>query len=62
MQVKLGKVHKYIGMKLDYSTVGQLKITMLDYIDEILDIFDKSNPTGGNNSSSAAPSILFRVN
>ena len=33
MQANRRKVHKYLGMKLDYSTVGQFKITMLDYID-----------------------------
>ena len=31
MQVKCGKVHKYLGMKLYYSAVSQLKITLLDY-------------------------------
>ena len=33
-------------MTLDYYIVGQVKITMLDYIDEILDTFDKAYPTG----------------
>ena len=46
MQVKRGKVQKYLGMTLDYYTIGQVNITMLDYIDEILDAFDKSDPTG----------------
>ena len=34
---------------------------MLEYIDEILDIFDKSDPTGGGTKSSAAPAIVFKV-
>ena len=29
MQVNRGKVHKYLGMTLDYTTVGKVKITML---------------------------------
>ena len=58
MQVNCGKVHKYLGMTLDFTTVGQVKITMLDYIDEILDTFDKADPTGGNTKSSAALDIL----
>ena len=61
MQVKRGGVQKYLGMILDYSTVGQLKITMLDYIDEIIDAFDKSDPTGGGTKPSAAPAIIFKV-
>ena len=30
MQVKIVKVQKYLGMALEYSTVGQVNITMLD--------------------------------
>ena len=44
MRVNNGKVHNCIGMTL----VGQVNITMLDYIDEILDDFDKAGPTGGS--------------
>jgi hypothetical protein len=31
--VSRGKIYKYIGMNLDYTVCGQVKITMLDYID-----------------------------
>ena len=41
MTVSRGFVHKYLGMKLDYSTRGQVKITMIPYFDEILNAFDK---------------------
>ena len=61
MQVNRGKVNKYLGTTLEYSTVGQVKITMLDYIDEIIDTFDQSYPTGRGTKSSAAPDILFKV-
>ena len=30
MQVKIVKVKKYLGMAMEYSTVGQVNITMLD--------------------------------
>ena len=43
-EMNRGKVHKYLGITLDYFTVGQLKIAMLDYFDEILDTFDESDP------------------
>ena len=62
MKVKRGKVHKYLGMTLEYSTVDQVKTTMLDYIDEIINTFDKFYPTGRVNKSSAAPAIIFKVN
>ena len=61
MQVKRVKAHKYLGMALDYSTVGQVKITMLDYIDGIFGSFDKSDPTGGGAKSSTAPAVIFNV-
>ena len=56
------KVHKYLGMTLDYTKVYQVKITILDYIDEIIDAFDKADPTGGGTKSSAAPDIIFDIN
>ena len=61
MQLNRVKVHKHLGMKLDYSTVGQVKITMLEYTDEILDTFDKTYPMGGGTQSSFAPDIIFKV-
>jgi hypothetical protein len=40
MTVSRGKSHKYLGMTLDYSATGQVKITMFDYIEEILSTFE----------------------
>ena len=37
IKVSRGKVHEYFGMTLDYSVKGQVKITMLDYINEIME-------------------------
>jgi hypothetical protein len=31
-----GKVHNYLGMTLDYSEKGKVKIKMLDYVDKML--------------------------
>ena len=44
MTVHRGKVLKYLGMTLDYSVKGQVQISMIDYIDEILSAFDKAEP------------------
>jgi hypothetical protein len=36
------EINKYIGMNLDYIVPGQVNITMLDYVDEILAAFKKA--------------------
>jgi hypothetical protein len=61
MTVSRGNIHKYIGMTLDYSVPGQVKITMLDYVNEILVAFDNAEPKGGGTKISAAPGSLFKV-
>jgi hypothetical protein len=35
---------------------------MFDYINEIINNFDKAEPKGGGTKSSAAPDDLFKVN
>ena len=44
MKLKRGKIHEYLGMQLDFSVAGQVKITMFDYIQEMLEDFHKFNP------------------
>jgi hypothetical protein len=56
-----GKIHKYLGMTLEYTIRGQVKITMFDHIDEILAAFDKAEPKGSGTKSSVAPESLFKV-
>ena len=62
MAVSRGKIHKYLGMTLDYTVRGQVSITMLDYVEEILAAFEKAEPSGTGTKSSAAPENLFVVN
>ena len=62
MTVKRGKVHEYLGMTIDYSKPGQAKVTMLNYVEEILTDFAKSDPKATGTKSSAAPENLFLVN
>jgi hypothetical protein len=61
MTVIRGNIHKYLGMTLDYTVRGQVKITMFDYVDEILTDFDKAEPKGGGTKTSAAPGSIFKV-
>jgi hypothetical protein len=62
MTVSRGRVHKYLGMTLDYTIRGQVNISMFDYVDEIINAFDKAEPKGGGTKSSAASDYLFKVN
>jgi hypothetical protein len=61
MAVIRGRIHKYLGMTLDYSVPGQVKITILDYVDVIIAAFYKAEPKGGGTKTSAAPEILLKV-
>jgi hypothetical protein len=40
MKVHRGKVHKYLGMSLDFSHKGQCRVTIYDCSDGILQAFD----------------------
>ena len=40
--VHWGKIHNYLGMTLDYTEVGPIKVRIIDYIDEIIDESDKA--------------------
>ena len=62
MTVKRVKVHEYLGMMIDYSEPGQTKVTMLNYVKEILTAFAKADPKATRTKSSAAPENLFVVN
>ncbi len=36
MKVHCDKTHKYLGMTLDFSHDNQCRVTMIDYVDEIV--------------------------
>jgi len=59
LTVTRGKVHDYLGMTLDYSTPGKVRITMSDYIANMLD--DLPNDMGRVAATPAA-NCLFEVN
>jgi hypothetical protein len=44
VKVTRGKWHDYLGMMLDYSTPGQVKIDMSDYIKAMVDEFPEELP------------------
>ena len=70
-KVHRGKVHKYLGMSLDFSHKGQCRVTMYDYLDGILEAFDEAVKKHGEGYitvkkrrcvKTAAPDNLFVVN
>ena len=42
MTVHRGKVHKYLGMTLDFTAKRKVKISMVDYVKEIMAAWDKA--------------------
>ena len=43
MKLNRGMIHQYLGMKLDYYTRGEVKITMYNYIRDIVTDFKQYN-------------------
>jgi hypothetical protein len=70
MKVARGKVHKYLGMTLDFATAKVVKVTMIDYIDEIIETWNRACKEFNNGFkfvgnrrriATAAPEDLFKV-
>ena len=73
MKVHRGKNHKYLGMSLDFSHANQCRVTMIDYLDEIVVTYDKAlkelsdgfiaiKKKSNKARTSAAPDDLFVIN
>ena len=54
-----GKVHNYLGMELDYSIKGRVKVTMVPYLEEMLDEFPEEIM---QTCMTPATKFLFKVN
>jgi hypothetical protein len=70
MKVARGKVHKSLGMKFDFTTPKIVKVTMLKYVNEIVESSDKACieiddryevVSGLKRIATAAPGKLFKV-
>ena len=57
MKVSRGKVHEYLGMTLDYTEKGIVKINMIDYVKRMIENF----PEEVTSASSPASEYLFKV-
>ena len=71
MKVARGKVHTYLGMRLDFTTDGVVEVTMIGYIDDVIkewkrvtsklnDGFDQV-VSKRQRIATAAPNDLFKV-
>jgi hypothetical protein len=58
MKVPRGKIHEYLGMTLDFSSPGVVRVTMLKYIDEVIEHFLRFDTF--KLKSTAAPEDLSR--
>ena len=70
MNVAHGKVHTYLGMTLDFKTPKIVTVTKFEYIDEIVESWDKACSdledgykvvSGRKRIATAAPNDLFKV-
>jgi hypothetical protein len=68
--VARGKVHKYLDMRLDFATAKVVKVTMIDYINEIVETWNRACKEFNNSFefvasrkrvSTAALEDLFKV-
>ena len=60
MKLNRGMIHEYLGMTLDYSTQGEVKITMYNYIRDIVTDFKQYDPSN-KNARTPAENQLFKV-
>ena len=73
MKVHWGKVHVFVGMNMDFSTKGEVHITMLKHLDDAVTTFENAQTEVGDgfievkrsrskSQLTAAPTDLFEVN
>ena len=61
MTVHQGNIHNYIQMTLDYTEGGTVKVSIIDYINEITAEFNKADQRGHGINTIAAPEDLYKV-
>ena len=70
MKLARGKVHTYLGMTLVFTTPKPVKVIMIDYVDEIIELWDKACSelddrykvvSACKRIATAAPGNIFKV-
>ena len=62
MSLSRNKIHDYLGMTLDDTVCGQLRINMISYIEDIIAAFERVETKGDGTKSIAALNNFFVVN
>ena len=55
------KVHDYLGMNLDYTIKGEVKITIIPYIKEMIKDFREYDPSPDKKANTPAAEFIFKV-
>ena len=61
MKLCRGKMHDYLGMNLDYIIKGEVNITMIPYIKEMIQDFRENDPSPDKKANTQAEEFLFKV-
>ena len=61
MKLFRGKIHDYLGINLDYTIKGEVKITMISYIKEMIQKFCEHDPNPDKKEKTPAAEFLFKV-
>lgn len=59
MSVTRGKIHYYLGVSYNFTTVGQVQVTMCNYTTNLIDEFP--DPKMKRHASTPASIVLFQV-
>jgi hypothetical protein len=62
MKICQGKIYDYLGMRLDFTVPGQVRITMIPYVNEILNQFSEYDNSALSTAATPAAKHLFKVN
>ena len=61
MKLCRGKIHDYLGMNLDYTIKGEVKITMIAYIKEMIPDFREHDPNPDKKANTPSEEFIFKV-
>ena len=61
MKLCRGKVHYYLGIHLDYTIKGEVKITIIPYIKEMIKDFREYDPSPNKKANTPAAEFLFKA-
>jgi hypothetical protein len=73
MKVRCGKVHEYLGMMMDFTTKGEVHISMPTHLDDTVETFETAQASyskgfikvkrkRSKSQLTAAPKDLFVIN